>query len=53
MSIITLPTRPGSSGSMIIDADGKMFGIVLERTKGITSVGYAATLQDIKSILLN
>ena len=51
MLTITLTVMPGSSGSMVLDGKGHLFAIILERTIGIDTVGYASPLVNIKNII--
>jgi len=50
-SIYTIPTKPGSSGSAIVNYDGKLVGVIFAGYRMIENVGLSSPLVAIKVFL--
>ncbi len=52
-TIVTIPVNPGSSGSMLIDQEGRLFSVILELAhRNFSHVALGAPLENIKKILV-
>lgn len=51
LSLFSLPARPGSSGSAILDSSGRIVGIVILAMNNLESVAICVSLEDIKKFL--
>lgn len=51
LSLFSLPARPGSSGSAILNSSGKIVGIVILAMNNLETVAICITLEDIKKFL--